>query len=121
MKKVLIIEDDNFLQDLEAAKIKKNSYDVIVAKTGEEGMAMIMEPGIDIIILDLLLPNYDGFDILKKIRETESIKKLPVIVFSNLSETKDIDRAISLGATEVMVKSNFSLEELIEHINSILA
>lgn len=121
MKKVLIIEDDNFLQNLEAEKIKKQNYEVIVAQTGEEGMVKILEPGISIILLDLLLPNFDGFEILKKIRETEATKNIPVIIFSNLSETKDIEKATSLGATAVMVKSNFSLEELVESINKILA
>lgn len=120
MKKVLIIEDDSFLQNLEATKIKKSGFDVMSAQTGEEAMKKIMEPNIDIIILDLLLPNFDGFEILKKIKETDKTKDIPIIVFSNLSETKDIERAISMGATKFMVKSNFSLEELISHINQLI-
>lgn len=116
MKKVLIIEDDAFLLDLEAAKIKKNGYDVIVAQTGEEGMKKISEQGVDIVLLDLLLPNFDGFEILSKIRSDETTKKLPVIVFSNCAEQKDVDKAMQMGATKFMVKSNFSLEELIEEI-----
>ena len=116
MKKVLIIEDDSFLLDLEAGKIKKNGYDVIVAQTGADGMKKINEEGVAIILLDLLLPNFDGFEILKKIREGETTKKIPVIVFSNLSENKDIEKAMKLGATKFMVKSNFSLEELIDEI-----
>ncbi len=121
MKKVLIIEDDSFLQGLEATKIIKSGFSVIAAQTGEEAMTKIMEPGINIILLDLLLPNFDGYEILKKIRETEITKNIPVIVFSNLSEEKDIKKASELGATEIMVKSNFSLEELIGHMNKILA
>lgn len=121
MKKILIIEDDNFLQDLEADKVKKSNYDVIIARTGEEAMEKITEPGIDLILLDLLLPNFDGFQILEKIKKEEATKKIPVIIFSNLSESKDMEKAIKLGANEVMVKSNFSLEELVDHINKILA
>ena len=120
MKKVLIIEDDSFLLDLEAAKIKKNNYDIIVAQTGEEGMNKILEPGIGIVLLDLLLPNFDGYEILKKIREGETTKKIPVIVFSNCSEQKDIEKAMQLGATKFMVKSNFSLEELIDEIGKFI-
>lgn len=116
MKKVLIIEDDSFLLDLEAAKIKKNNYDIIVAQTGEDGMKKIFEPGINMILLDLLLPNFDGFEILKKIRETEATKMIPVIVFSNCAEQKDVEKAMKLGANKFMVKSNFSLEELIDEI-----
>jgi DNA-binding response OmpR family regulator len=120
MKKILIIEDDAFLQGLESNKLKKEGYEVITASSGEEGIEKINEDGVNFILLDLVLPNYDGFDILKKIRETEKIKDLPVIVFSNLSEDKDIKKANDLGATDFMVKSNFTLDELVERIASIL-
>ncbi len=120
MKKILIIEDDSFLQDLEAVKLKKEKYEVITASTGEEAVNMISEPNIDIILLDLILPNYDGFEILKKIREIDNLKEIPVIVFSNLSEEKDIKKSKELGATDFMVKSNFTLDELVKHINKIL-
>lgn len=120
MKKVLIIEDDSFLQGLEAAKLKKENYDIVVASTGEEGMEKIKEPGIDLILLDIILPQFDGFEILKRVREIENTKNIPVIVFSNLSEEKDIEKAKALGATDFMVKSNFTLDELVEHINKVL-
>ena len=120
MAKILIIEDDNFLQGLEAGKLKKDGYDIITASSGEEGMKKITEPGINLILLDLVLPNFDGFSILQKIKETDATKNIPVIVFSNLSEDKDIKKAEKLGANDFMIKSNFTLEELIEHINKIL-
>ncbi len=119
MKKVLIIEDDSFLQGLEATKIIKSGYEVSSAQSGEEAMSKILEPGINVILLDLLLPDFDGFQILQRIKETETTKDIPVIIFSNLSETKDIEKAISLGATKFMVKSNFSLEELVEQIKKL--
>lgn len=120
MKKILIIEDDSFLQDLEAVKLKKENYEVITASTGEEAIGKINEPNIDIILLDLILPDYDGFEILTKIRGIESLKKIPVIVFSNLSEEKDIKKSKELGATDFMVKSNFTLDELVKHVSKIL-
>jgi len=120
MKKVLIIEDDSFLQGLEVGKLRKDNYEVIVASTGEEGMGKIAEAGIDLILLDLILPKFDGFEILRKVKETDGLKHIPVIVFSNLSEEKDIKKAENLGATDFMVKSNFTLDELIDHINKIL-
>lgn len=121
MRKILIIEDDVFLQNLEANKLKKDNYEIIIASTGDEALEKIGEPDIDLILLDLILPGVDGFDILKKIKETESLKKIPVIVFSNLSEETDIERAKALGAKDFMIKSNFSLTELSEHINKILS
>ncbi len=119
MAKILIIEDDTFLQGLEVAKLQKFGHTIISASTGQEGMEKINEPGLDMVLLDLMLPNFDGFDILKKIKETESIKKIPVLVFSNLSEEADIKKAEALGATEFMVKSNFTLDELAEKIKAL--
>jgi DNA-binding response OmpR family regulator len=119
-RKVLIIEDDSFLQGLEVGKLKKDDFEVIVASNGDEGLQKINEPDIDLVLLDLVLPQFDGFEILRKIRETPATKDIPVIVFSNLSEEKDIKKAENLGATDFMVKSNFTLDELVEHINKIL-
>ncbi len=120
MRRILIIEDDIFLQNLESNRLKKDNYEIITASTGDEAIEKINEPEIDLILLDLILPGIDGFDILEKIKSTEELKKIPVIVFSNLSEEKDIERAKKLGARDFMVKSNFSLSELSEHISKIL-
>lgn len=121
MRKILIIEDDVFLQDLESNKLKKDNYKVVTASTGDEAIDKLNEPGVDLILLDLILPGIDGFDILKKIKETEKTKDIPVIVFSNLSEEKDVRKAKKLGAAEFMVKSDFSLKELSEHISNMLS
>jgi len=121
MRKILIIEDDIFLRDLEANKLKKSNYDIVTVSTGDEALEKINEPNIDLILLDLIIPGIDGFDVLKKIKELEHTKSIPVIVFSNLSEEKDVEKAKELGALDFMVKSNFSLNELAEHINKILS
>ena len=120
MKKVLIIEDDSFLQGLEASKLEKESYKVITASSGEEAMKKIYEPDIDVILLDLILPDFDGFEILKKIKTTENLKKIPVVVFSNLSEESAIKKSQELGAIDFMVKSNFTLDELIKRIKTLI-
>lgn len=119
-KKILIIEDDNFLQGLEASKLKKVGYEVSTASNGDEGMIKINEEGVSLILLDIILPQFDGFEILKKVREDSTKKNIPVIVFSNLSEDKDIKKATELGANDFMVKSNFTLDELVDRIEKIL-
>jgi DNA-binding response OmpR family regulator len=120
MKKILIIEDDSFLQGLEVGKLEKEGYKVITASSGEEAMKKINEPDISAILLDLVLPNFDGFEILKKIRMTDGLKDIPVIVFSNLSEEKTVKQSQKLGATDFMVKSNFTLDELLKRIKASL-
>lgn len=120
MKKVLIVEDDSFLQGLEANKLEKEGYKIITASNGEEAMKKINEPNIDVILLDLILPDFDGFEVLKKVKTIEILKNVPVIVFSNLSEEKIIEKSKELGAIDFMVKSNFTLDELIKRINLVL-
>lgn len=120
-KKVLIIEDDDFLQGLEAKKLTKEGYDVLTASNSVEAYEKIdKNRDINIILLDLLLPEVDGFTILAKIREENKIPNVPLIVFSNLAEEKDIVRANKLGINDFMVKSNFTLDELVEKIKSLI-
>ena len=120
MKKVLLIEDDEFIEGLEARKMIASGFEVISAQSGEEAIKKIQEPGIDIILLDLELPNYSGFDILKEIKKSEKTNKIPVIIFSNMATDENRKKAKEMGATEFLVKSSLSLTELIEEINKII-
>lgn len=120
-KTLLIIEDDNFLQGLEATKLKKEGYDILTASDSVEAFKIIdSKTRFDLILLDLLLPGVDGFMILEKIRQDKTFLNIPVIVFSNLSEEKDIKRATKLGISEFMVKSNFTLDELAKRVKSLI-
>ena len=120
-KTILIIEDDNFLQGLEAKKLKKEGYDIATASNSKEAFDAINGTvKIDLILLDLLLPDVDGFEILSKIRENPSYHEVPVIIFSNLSEEKDIVKARGLGISDFMVKSNFTLDELAEKVKVLI-
>ena len=117
-KKVLLVEDDSFLQGIAVTKLKKEGYGVVVAATGTDGIKMAESEKPDIILLDLLLPGTDGFDVLKQVKEKS--KNTPVIIFSNLAEDKDILKGKELGAAEFMTKSNFTLDELIEKIKELI-
>ncbi|MFA7285557.1 MAG: response regulator [Candidatus Paceibacterota bacterium] len=120
-KTVLIIEDDDFLQGLEAKKLTKEGYNVLTASNSADAFKQIENTEkIDIILLDLLLPDVDGFTILKMIRENAKVSMSPVIVFSNLAEEKDIAAANKLGISDFMIKSNFTLDELVTKIKSLI-
>jgi DNA-binding response OmpR family regulator len=120
-KTILIIEDDTFLQGLEATKLKKEGYDILTAVDSVGAFKIIDEKKkIDLILLDLLLPQVDGFMILEKIRQEKTLLTIPVIVFSNLSEEKDIKRATKLGISEFLVKSNFTLDELAKKVKDLI-
>ncbi len=118
--KILIVEDDSFLQGLAMTKLEKEGFAVLAAGNAEEAQKILATDSPELVLLDLILPGADGFSILEAIRKEDKTKTLPVIVFSNLSEDKDITRAKELGATDYMVKSNFTLDELAERVKGIL-
>ncbi len=119
-KKILIIEDDSFLQGLASTKLEKEGFTVMGASNSDDAMKILATDIPDLMLCDLVMPGVDGFGILKLVRENPKTVNVPVIVFSNLSEDKDIKHAKDLGATDYMVKSNFTLDELAERIKTIL-
>jgi len=119
-KSVLIVEDDSFLQGLVSRKLNSEGHNIFIAGSSSDVFRVLQHQKIDLILLDLLLPKVDGFEILKQLREKEETKNAPVIVFSNLSEEKDIKKAQALGISAYMIKSNFTLDELSEKIKEIL-
>ena len=119
-KKILIVEDDSFLQSLVATKLTKEGFSVVTAGNVDEVTSALEGSNPDFILLDLVLPGTDGFGILKKIRENLKSANTPVFVFSNLAEEADVKKATELGANEFMVKSNFTLDELVQKIKALL-
>lgn len=114
-KKILIVEDDQFLHKILATKIKAAGFDVISAYDGESALKKVKEMP-DLILLDLILPQMSGFEFLGEIKLDAKLKKIPVIVLSNLGQEEDLERAKSLGAQDYLVKANFSIDEVVKKI-----
>lgn len=121
MTKILIIEDDKFLRELITQKVSGEGYEVVVASDGEEGLRMVKEEKPSLILLDLILPAVDGFEVLRQIKAAEEIKHIPVIILSNLGQKEDIDKGVSLGAKDYMIKAHFTPGEITKKIKEILA
>ena len=120
MAKILIIEDDKFLRELLVKKVGSEGYEVVVATDGEEGLKMAKEEKPNLILLDLILPAMDGFEVLRQIKEAEETKHIPVIILSNLGQKEDIDKAVKLGAQDYMIKAHFTPGEITKKIKEIL-
>ncbi len=118
--KVLIVEDDKFLRDLIVQKLKREGFAIFEAVDGEEGLKITKEKHPDIILLDLILPGLDGFEILRRIKSDTATASIPVIVLSNLGQKEDMDRAMSGGAEDFMVKAHFTPGEIIAKVKFIL-
>lgn len=120
MAHILIVEDDDFLRSLAVTKLEKEGFAVSMAANGQSALDSLKTTTADIIILDLMLPVMSGFDVLKAIKADEVTKNIKVIVFSNLGEASDIKTCLDLGANDYLVKANFTLDELVEKIKSLL-
>jgi len=118
-KKILIIEDDSFLIDLYKTKLEKEDFEVEVAESGEKGLEKLKEKDFDLLVLDIVLPKLNGFEILEKIKEEKNKKNLKIIVLSNLSQKEEIKRALSFGVEKYLIKAYFTLAEVIEEIKKI--
>ncbi|MFH1508902.1 MAG: response regulator [bacterium] len=119
-KKVLVIEDETALLFAIRAELSYAGYEVLAASTGEEGLKMFQDKKPDLVVLDLILPGIDGFEILSEIKKDSGKKMIPVLVVSNLGDKNDIERAKSLGAYDYLVKANYSLESIQEKIKEAL-
>ena len=122
-KKILIVEDDAFLHNLLADKLeqlRKNGIEVYPTFSGKEALEKAKEVHPDVVLLDVVLPGMNGFEVLEALRKDPELKNVSVIILSNLNQDKDKQRAKELGVTDYMVKANFMLEELVERIVTIL-
>lgn len=120
MKKILTIEDDSFLKNIESSKFTKSGFEVATAMTKADIASSLSTSTPDIILLDIMLPDIDGYQVLQNLKADEKTKNIPVIVFSNLSSDADIKKMTEAGAAAFMIKSNFTLDEVIEKINSLI-
>ena len=120
MEKILIIEDDKFLRELIVQKLIKEGYNISEAIDGEEGIKKIKEEKPDLVLLDLILPGIDGFEVLTQMKEDQNITKIPVIILSNLGQKEDVERGLELGAIDYLIKAHFTPGEIIEKIKSVL-
>lgn len=119
-KKILIIEDDKFLRELIARKLEREGYETAEAVDGEDGFKKIKTDKPDLVLLDLILPGIDGFEVLSKMKEDISLAQTPVIILSNLGQKEDVDRGLKLGAADYLIKAHFTPGEIIEKVRSVL-
>ncbi|MDD5040297.1 MAG: response regulator [Patescibacteria group bacterium] len=121
--KVLLVEDDQFLRDLLTTKLEKENFDVVAAIDGPGGIEKITKEQPDVVLLDIILPGIDGFEILKRVRTNVrmDVAKIPIILLSNLGQEADVEKGRALGADDYLIKSNFTIDEIIEKIRSTIA
>ncbi len=117
---ILVIEDDKFLRELLVRKLETSGFNVLFAIDGEEALKKLKEKTPQLILLDLVLPGIDGFDVLKHIKKNPLTKDIPVIILSNLGQQEEVEKGIRLGADDYLIKAHFTPDEIIEKSKKIL-
>jgi DNA-binding response OmpR family regulator len=117
---VLLVEDDRFLRRAAEATLRQHGFTVVTASDGEEALRQAATTAPALILLDLIMPKLQGFEVLKRLKADASTASIPVIVLSNLGQDSDVRDAMALGAKEYLVKSNLSLHDLVVRVQAVL-
>ncbi len=112
-KKILVIEDDRGLRRAITFMLTHGGYTVVFGQDGEDGLLQAKEEMPDLILLDLMIPKVNGFEVLRCLKENPLTKPIPVVVFSNLSQDTDRDQVLKLGAVDFVIKSDISVEQIL--------
>ncbi|MDP3764290.1 MAG: response regulator [bacterium] len=118
--KILLVEDDPFLLDMYSTKFKEVGFDVVVAQDGEMGLAKAKEIMPELILLDIVLPKKDGFEVLKILKSDPVMAKIPVVMLTNLGLDSDVKRGLELGAQSYIIKAHFTPTEVVAKVKDIL-
>src|SRR3989344_4199848 len=119
-KKVVLVEDDSLMSGILARHLVNDGYAIVTVTDAAKAFGRIQDEQPDIVLLDIILPGVGGFDILKKLKQDDSTKSIPVVILSNLGSKEDIQHGIYLGAEEYFVKANSMVEEITRKVKGIL-
>ncbi len=120
MKKILLVEDDPFLIDIYTAKLKEAGFNVEVVNNGQQCLKIIQERIPDLLLLDIVLPYIDGWEILRRIKSMKNLKNLKIIILSNLCQKREVEKGIELGATKYLIKAHYTPSEVVAEIKQLL-
>jgi len=142
MKSILLVEDDPFLIDIYTTKLKESGFSIEIATSGEEGLKKLREKKFDLLVLDIVLPKIDGWEILEKIKDqasersegeeedevlfaqqrakSKNLKGLKIIILSNLGQKEEVEKGLRLGAEKYLIKAHYTPNEVVEEINKVL-
>jgi CheY-like chemotaxis protein len=120
-RRVLLAEDDRFLRRAAEASLRRHGLEVLTAADGEEALRIARAEPLDLILLDVMMPKLDGFEVLSALKQDDATAHIPVLVLSNLGQERDVAQAKALGALAFLVKANLSLQDLVDRVDAALA
>jgi DNA-binding response OmpR family regulator len=120
-RRVLLAEDDRFLRRAAEARLRRHGLEVLTAADGEEALRVARTERLDLVLLDVVMPKLEGFEVLKALKQDDATARIPVIVLSNLGQERDVTQAMALGAIAFLVKAHLSLQDLVDRVDAALA
>ena len=120
MTKILIVEDEPILHEALKEFLKREKFEVFSAYDGDEAIKLAKEKTPDLILLDIILPKKDGYDVLDYLKLNKKTQNIPVVLLTNLESAENVEKAFSKGATTYLVKANYRLEDIVKKIKEIL-
>ena len=118
--KILIIDDDPFILDMYVLKFKQEGFQIETASNGKDGLQKIKEYLPEVLLLDIVMPVMDGFDILQEIKKNNLLPNSKVVLLTNLGQKEDIDRGMGLGADDYIIKAHFTPTEVVNKVKKLL-
>ena len=118
--KVLIIDDDPYISEMYLLKFRESGFDVAVGADGKEALDKTLQWQPDILLLDVVMPVYDGFEVLRRLKEEGALVKTKVVLLTNLGQREDIDRGMKLGEVEYVIKAHFTPSEVVEKVRQLM-
>lgn len=118
--RIILIEDESALQDLYKREFVSHGFNLEGFSTGKEGLAALAQNSYDLLLLDIMLPDIDGLEILKQIKQTEKTKDLPVILLTNVGQDQIIKQGFSLGADGYLIKAYYSTSEIVQQVKKVI-
>lgn len=120
-KSILLVEDDSFISSMYETKLKKLGFQVELIEDGLTAASRLQQdPLPDLVLLDIVLPKKDGFEILEELRKEDRTSALPVILLTNLGQKPDVERGIKLGADDYIIKAHYTPTEVVNKITQVL-
>jgi len=119
-KKILLVDDDDFLLDMYSVKFKEKGFHLEIAHHGLEALEKLRRGKFEVILLDIVMPSIDGFDILRKIKKEKLAEGSVIIILTNLGQREDIDKGLALGADDYIVKAHFTPSEVVAKVKTFL-
>ncbi len=120
MEKILLIEDDPFLSEIYVTKFEEAGFEISVAQDGMLGLQKIKEHAPDLLLLDIVMPNMDGFEFLRTIKEDPEFTHIPIVILSNLGEQENVEKGFELGAEAYIIKAHYTPTEVVAKVKEIL-